>query len=383
MVLEHEFPSDTRVENEIESLINGGHEVYIACYTLKGLQRNDKYLNSVIYRLPLSKLAYKTSVGALKFPFYFCIWRSFLKKILKDIVFDAIHVHDLPLAKIGYELSLENKCKFVLDLHENWPALLEIAPHTKSILGRYLSNTTRWKEYEVKYCNLADKIIVVVDEARERLIKLGINSSKISVVSNTLNTNQFQISDHCPDPNLITLLYAGGVSKHRGLQYVIKGLKYLKKAEKQIRLKIVGDGAFLNNLKELSIIENVESMVEFTGWKTHDEMFNFVGSADICLIPHEKNDHTDTTIPHKIFQYMYASKPIVASNCHPLERILTESNGGLIYKFNKPKEFSLCIKELISNPDLYKSMAKSANDSVRQKYLWERDGEILNQIYSG
>ena len=36
MVLDHEFPPDIRVENEIASLHNAGHEIHVACYTMKG-----------------------------------------------------------------------------------------------------------------------------------------------------------------------------------------------------------------------------------------------------------------------------------------------------------------------------------------------------------
>lgn len=383
MVLEHEYPSDTRVENEIESLIEGGHEVHVACYTLKGAKQNDNYLGATIYRISLTKLEHKTSVGALKFPFYFNIWRTFLKKVSNKLSFDAVHVHDLPLAKVGYEFAQKHDIKFTLDLHENWPALLDIAPHTKSLLGRFLSNTSQWKRYELKYCNLADNIIVVVNEAKERLASLGINSNKITVVSNTLNTKQFDLTDEKPDPNLTTLLYAGGISKHRGLQYVIKGLKYLGDTNKPIKVKIVGSGSYLEDLKILAKSENVESMVEFTGWKTHDEMFSFVGRADICLIPHEKNDHTDSTIPHKIFQYMYASKPIIASNCLPIERIVRDTNSGLIYKFDNPSDFASVVKEIINDKDKYNQMATSGKKNVLKEYTWDKDSVLLNNIYNG
>ncbi len=383
MVLDHEFPPDIRVENEIEALTKGGHEVHVACYTMKGAKLQDSYLGATIHRKPISKLIHKTSVGALRFPFYFNFWSTFLEKISSKLTFDAVHIHDLPLAKVGYHFAQMNKCKFTVDLHENWPALLDIATHTKSLLGRFLSNTSQWKSYELMYCKLADNVIVVVDEAKKRLVKLGIDTNKIIVVSNTLNTKHFDLTDEKPDANFFTLLYAGGITKHRGLQYVIQGLKFLEDTDKQIKVKILGTGSYLKNLKDLAKSENVESMVDFTGWKPYAEMIKYVGRADICLIPHVKNDHTDSTIPHKLFQYMYASKPIIASNCLPIERIIKKTNCGYVYTFDNPNEFASSVKQLIADKNKYNSMAISGKTNVVKDYIWEIDSRLLNDIYSG
>lgn len=383
MVLDHEFPPDIRVENEIESLVKNGHEVHVACYTMVGAISEGNHLGATIHRKQISKLIHKTSVGALKFPFYFNFWRSFVDEIAKKINFDAIHIHDLPLAKVGYEFSQKYNTKFTLDLHENWPALLDIATHTNTFLGKLLSNTAQWKQYELKYCNLADNVIVVVDEAKERLTGLGVKSDKITVVSNTLNTKHFDLTNEKPDPNFFTLLYAGGINKHRGLQYVIKGLAHLKDCSKTVRLQILGTGSYLEYLKKLAIDENVESMVDFTGWKPYKEMIKYVGRADICLIPHVKNDHTDSTIPHKLFQYMYASKPIIASNCLPIKRIVEDTKSGLIYKFDDPSEFASEVKTLLEYNERFNLLALSGKKNVIKNYIWDMDSTLLNNIYSG
>lgn len=383
MVLDHEFPPDTRVENEIESLISDGNEVHIACFTLKGENRSDQHLGAVIHRKPIRKLTYRTSVGALRFPFYFNFWRSFLKEVTNSQKFDAIHIHDLPLARVGYEIAARHGMKLTIDMHENWPAMLRIATHTKSLLGRFLSNNRQWIKYEKKYCNLADNIIVVVQEAKNRLLSLGIAERKVFVVSNTLNTKNFILPVEEPDQSHITLLYAGGVNIHRGLQYVIKGLKYLKDLTPGVRLQVVGSGSYMENLKKLAKSENVSDMVTFEGWKKFSEMVKYIGWADICLIPHVKSDHTDSTIPHKIFQYMYAGKPIIASNCSPIERIINATNSGMIYNYDDPEAFGRAVKHLIDNPEHRKLLSASGKQNVVKDYVWDIDSRVLNEIYNG
>ncbi len=382
MVLDHEFPPDIRVENEIEALIEAGHEVHIACYTMKGKQIRDTHLKATVHRRTISKLIYKSSVACLKFPYYFNFWRAFLTQLFEENKFEAIHIHDLPLAKLGSEMASKYAASFTLDLHENWPALLRMAPHTQTILGKLLSSNKQWEKYELTYCKKADHIIVVVDEARERLMRMGVAADKVSVVSNTLNFDHFRVPQTKPDQDFISLLYAGGITAHRGLQFVIEGLQYLKSMPKPVRLYVLGSGSYVQQLKDKANSLGLDENIHFEGWKNFEEMQTYFGKADICLIPHIKSDHTDSTIPHKLFQHMYAGKPTVASNCKPIERILTNTQSGLTYAYNDPKDFAACIKKITRDPDLFASLQSNGIKAVTEVYNWQHDKKVLQAIYA-
>lgn len=381
MLLDHEFPPDIRVENEIEALTEKGHEVHVACYTRKRRPEKEIVSQAIVHRKPISTFLYKSSVAALKFPFYFNFWKSFLNELSKTEQFDAVHVHDLPMAKVGYDFAKKHAITFTLDLHENWPALLRVATHTQSFLGKILSTDKQWVAYELDYCKKADNIVVVVDEAKERLISLGIETKKIHVVSNTLNFEHFEVPQTKPGAEFFTLLYAGGINKHRGLQYVISGLKHLQNLSKPVRIWILGDGSYLETLKQLAVDEEVNEMVEFKGWKNYSEMQKYFGMSDACLIPHVKNDHTDSTIPHKLFQYMYAGKPTIASNCEPIKRIIIETISGVIYQFDDSKDFALKTAELLNNPKKMEEFIEKGKQAVEEKYNWENDKKVLKNIY--
>ncbi len=380
MVLESEFPPDTRVENEISALVEAGHQIEIACLTKSGHPLCEKNNGYTIHRKMISEFMHKTSVGTLKFPFYFNFWRKFLKQLLKDNSFDAIHIHDLPLSKVGYEMKRAFNLKLTIDLHENWPGLLKISTHTQSFLGKLLSSNSQWKRYEKSILKKADNIIVVIEESKERIQKLGIKAEKISIVSNTLNTEEFKEHSSKPDPNFFTLYYAGGVTKHRGLQTVIRSLKLSRNEIPSIRLWIVGKGRYLGNLKAISKEEHVEDIVNFLGWKPLDEVANLLSQSDVALIPHLKSEHTDSTIPHKLFQYMYLRKPILSTDCIPLKRIIEQNESGLIYKNNNIEDLSAKTISLYKNTrQLNLEKGKKA---VEEKYNWEVDKKRLIEIYS-
>lgn len=381
MVLDHEYPPDIRVENEIETLIASGNEVHVACYTRINRKNIDSHKSATIHRKYIPNLIYKSSVACLKFPFYFNFWRSFLNKLLSKYNFDAIHIHDLPLAKVGYEFSLKYRIPFVLDLHENWPAMLRMATHTQSLVGKALSSNSQWESYERKYCEKASSVIVVVDEAKDRLIGAGINGDKIYVVSNTLNLNHFLSPKTTPNNKFITLMYAGGISKHRGLQYILEGMKYLTHLDKPVRFWILGTGSYIDELRKISIQYGVANQVSFKGWKNFEEMQSFFGKSDICLIPHVKSDHTDSTIPHKLFQYMYSGKPTIASNCLPIERILKSTQSGFVYTYNDAHHFANRVRQIAENTVLKNEMQQNGIDAVKERYNWKNDSKVLLKIY--
>ena len=67
MVLDHEFPTDVRVENEATALIAAGHEVHIACYTQKEKPANEVFKSIQIHRVEISNLMYTSgTLGPLR-----------------------------------------------------------------------------------------------------------------------------------------------------------------------------------------------------------------------------------------------------------------------------------------------------------------------------
>jgi glycosyltransferase involved in cell wall biosynthesis len=377
MVLDHEFPSDVRVENEALALIKAGHQVHLACYTRKDRPRMDFFRGIIIHRIPISEMMYKASVAALTVPLYFKFWNRFLEKVVKENDIDAIHIHDLPLAQSGKLLKHKHNLKLVVDLHENWPALLSVSTHTKTIPGRLLSPGFLWGRYEKRVLRYADSIIVVVEESKERLIGAGLDSSNIVVVSNTLNKENFLLPDKFPDPEYYTIFYAGGITYHRGLQTVIEAISVVRNMIPNIRFRIIGSGNFMEPLKNLVKNLNIGTHVEFTGHLSIEDVADNLAQADAALIPHLKTSHTDSTIPHKLFQYMYANKPIIASNCMPLKRIISETNSGVIFRAGSAADLA---EKLLT---LYEKRVTipPARRWVEEKYNWEVDARNLVSVY--
>ncbi|MBE9511797.1 MAG: glycosyltransferase family 4 protein [Bacteroidetes bacterium] len=378
MVLDREFPPDIRVENEIEALSDNGHEIHLACYTRQNRPQFEKKDKLIIHRKKISTFLYKSSVAALIFPFYFHFWKNFLSKILAKEKFDTIHIHDLPLVGVGIKMKKQFSVSITADLHENWPAYLRIARHTKTLPGRILSPNKLWVKHEKKILSESDQIIVVADEAKTRLISKGIDATRIKIVSNTLNIKHFTLPEKKKENSETILFYAGGIQYHRGLHTVIKALA--KTENKNLKFWILGEGVEKKNLKKLTNTLNLANSVKFFGWKSFDEMIELLSQADIAMIPHIKSDHTDTTIPHKLFQYMFAGVPVIATNCIPIKRVIDETQSGVCYASNDDKELAAIFDSISPKDQII--LGDNGKKWVIKKYNWENEAKSLNQIYS-
>ena len=138
----------------------------------------------------------------------------------------------------------------VIDLHENWPGLLKYAPHTRTIIGRLVSSDSQWVRYEKEMLELADIVIVVVEEARDRVALLGIDKSKLFIVSNTINFDNFPVCQSKKTETGFSLFYGGGINRHRGLQVVIDAVSLLKKKNISIRFDIAEQAASMKTLEK-------------------------------------------------------------------------------------------------------------------------------------
>jgi glycosyltransferase involved in cell wall biosynthesis len=381
MLLESEFPPDVRVENEIAALSEAGHEVHLACTTRKNRPPEERYGRMIIYRKAISTFIYKSSVGCLKLPFYFNFWKEYIFNLISKEKFDAIHVHDLPLSKIGAEAKRKFNVPMIIDLHENWPALLRHAPHTHTFAGRLLSSDRQWIDYEKRMLVEADLIITIIEEARDRVVSLGIEPGKIFIVSNTISLEGLSISGKKRIDDDFVLFYGGGINRHRGLQVVLDAIKILAKKSINLKLQVVGSGSYLKELEKQAARLEIESHVQFYGYKPFKEMLEMLAEADAAIIPHLRTENNDASSPNKLYQYMYLEKPVISSDCLSLKRMLTGTDAGFIYPDDSPDDLASLLENLFNNRQLLQEKGKNGRRAVISDLNWSRDSERLKNAY--
>ncbi len=389
MVLEKEFPPDVRVKKEIEALSDQNYMIYLLCSTRnKENQGFEKYGKNVyIYRTFMSRTFYnKLSPLALLIPFYFNFWKKQIDLFLKKNSVDLIHIHDLPLLKLGVKFSKKYNLKLVVDYHENRPEIMRHYTHVNTFPGKILISVKKWKEYEKKYTKYADGIVVITHEAKEYYYKHhNWDWNKIYEVPNYVDVKEqsrIQL-----DPAIIkkykdkySLIYFGETGERRGTMDILEAANKLYHKE-SIHFIIIGTSIYQNKLKQYVNQKKLDN-VELTGWMNSDIAMSYIAASKAGLSPLRKNIHHDTTFANKIFQYMFYGKPIIVSNCLSQKKVVQKYNCGLVHEAGNSDDLAEKILKLFHlNNEEYTKYSQNAKKTVNSDLNFSVSGKNLNTLY--
>ena len=388
MVLNHKIPPpDIRVEKEAGTLIGAGHEVHLLLEGVRGQEREESYKGMSLERgVVMGPLREKYHRYTFNFTFRDRIWRRAIEDFASSRRVEALHVHDLPF--MGESVSVARKLGLpvVADLHENYPAGLQVW-YENTFKKRTIYNFRRWARYEREILEEVDAVIAVVGESKERLVRLGLPADKIFVVPNTASRERERIPI---DGDIVeryrgffVLTYIGGFAPHRGLDTVVRAMPSVKAAAPDARLLLVGDRnePYRRYLERLAEESGCADAVEMTGWQPFEKIWSFIEASDVCLVPHARNPHTDTTIPHKIFQYMSAGKPVVVSDCPPLRSVVEDSGGGVWFRYDDPEDFAEKIISLYRDAEGRRGMGEAGRSAFLDRYNWDSTSHELVRLY--
>ena len=391
MILAAKFPSDFRVEKEISSL-KKKHEIFLLCHL-----RGDDHLNEKWKGINISRIFTGSerlwSNWQLFRGCYSNLWKRKIELFIDNNHIEILHVHDLPLIGTAIEVAKKYNIPVIADLHENFPELLALekkesilsSPSFGTLIIRLLISIKHWKKYEREVVPKADAVITVIEEASQRLIDLNIPPSKLRVVANynRLDESGDRANLSFQNSGKFNVVYAGGFGPSRDLKTLIRAAAAISTSDiPELAISMLGaKGRTYEIMKEYVDQLRVADKVSIYKWVPMDHVDKMMNEAHIGLVPHRKSEHTDATIPHKLFQYMAHGLPVIVSNCKPLERIVKESGAGLVYKTGDAEELASCLKVIYNNPMKAKEMANAGVRAVHKQYNWSFAEKVLLELY--
>jgi len=296
---------------------------------------------------------------------------------------DFIHAHDLPTMPFGTMLKKILKAPLIFDMHENYPAALN-SYNKKGVFNKIFKNPKIASNYEHKAIFKANKIISVVEENIERLVNMGKNRDDISLISNTVDLETFAQLPPQADivnkyKNNYIILYTGGVTFNRGLETPLRAMEKIRKRIPNSLLLIIGEGDDRGRLKEIANNMKLNDVVKFIDWPGHEKLSSYLNVADICTIPQPNIESNNTTIPHKLFEYMSQGKTLLVSDALPLKRIVTQAKCGVYFESFNIESFVEKVIYIYNSNENFSVCGKKA---VIEEYNWnKREAKVLMNLY--
>lgn len=384
------FPPEIRIEKQVPALIDAGHEVRVLTQKISSNERKFEQVqkNYSIQRIKVGKQSLISRINFNRKEYI-----SGLSNFISSFQPDILHVHDFHTVPTVLNF-VENNIPVIADLHENmpaaWVAYRSNYHFLKKVIHSVFYNYYIWRYYEKKYLPKCAGILVTVPEAKDVLIHLKIVESKIHIVSNTEDETTFSIKKFKLDKNIENkykdysiALYVGGLGPHRGLETTIKAIPMIKNKIANFKLLIVG--AKNHEKKEIDKLTRklkIGKKVEIINWVPFSEVLSYIKLSTVCLVPHDNFEHTQTTIPHKLFQYMIMGKPVLVSDCKPLKRVVEDAKSGLVFIANDSVDLSIKMITLLEDSSKIIKMSNNGLMATKNKYSWQHDKQVMLNVYN-
>lgn len=389
------FPPDIRVEKEARALIKTGFDVFLLARKADAGQllreRLDYGIEVVRCELPKFKF-YLHPVET--FTSIYKVWLAAIEDFVSSFSPDVLHAHDFAIVPTVLRVAKRHNLPVVADLHENLPAAFAAWRAQTGIIQKTADRIARnyylWRWHERRALPQCDRVIVVVPEATERLLSsYGIRNERIYVVSNTEDETTFNVSDF--DRDIVeryegswSAIYIGGIGAHRGIDTAIRAAALVGQEIENFKLLIVG----VQNDKERDTIIRMAEKVgagkhtELVDWVPAGKVNSYIAASKVCLVPYNDFEHTNTTVPHKLFQYMIMKKATIVSSCAPLKRIVEDAKCGLVFKANDAEDLARCLVELYKEgPETVERYGENGYRAALGKYSWKHDSARLVNMY--
>ncbi len=293
---------------------------------------------------------------------------------IKDAAFtldaDLYHLHDPELMPVGLTLKRHGK-RVIFDFHEDVPKQLLGKPYLNPLLLRRLSATfARFEAWAVpKFDAIVGATPAITDKFCGR-------------AQRAVNINNFphlgELENSLPwDGKADEIAYVGGIARIRGIEPLVQALE---KTRPDVRLNLVGSFAS----------DGSEQMVKgHAGWSRVNPL-GFIDRVGVRAILARSvagmvtflplPNHIDAQ-PNKMFEYMSAGIPVIASDFPLWREIIVGHDCGLCVDPEDPRAIAAAINFLVSDRARAEQMGRNGRAAVQTIFNWSREEEKLLQLY--
>lgn len=314
---------------------------------------------------------YKTKRMKLIFEKGFLFYAEFNFRLLWFLLFNRSNIllsNDLDTLLPNFLISKVCRKKLVYDSHEYFTEVPELVNRkfTQSVWLRI----EKFILPKLTHCYTVCQSIADIYEQ-----KYG---TKFQVVRNIpiCETEKVRIPTKEKSDKKI-IIYQGAINVGRGIEDMLKAMLYL---DNHI-FWIIGDGDVFPEIEKLVIDLSLEKRVKMFGKLPFSQLKKHTQKADLG-ISFEKNMGLNYyfALPNKLFDYINAEIPILASPFPEMKRIIDNYKIGAYLQSRQPKILAKQISEILENTNQLKIWKQNLK-IAKSELCWQNEAKILKQIF--
>jgi glycosyltransferase involved in cell wall biosynthesis len=349
-------PFDTRIFfKECCSLAEAGHEVYLIAAGADTQDRKGVHVIGVP-REQGGRLNRMTRTAG----------EVFKKALALDA--DIYHFHDPELLRIGLKLKKKGRT-VIYDAHEDLPRQVLDKHYIHPLLRKSISFVSETLEDFIS--GRMDAVVTATPHIRERFSKVNCRS---------IDINNYPLIDDLPSPapwdtRKREACYVGGIFRSRGIIELIKALEHA-----DVQLNLAGNYSPESLRQELSEMKGWEKVNEH-GFVDRARINEILNVSRIGIVTLHPTRSYLVSLPVKMFEYMAAGIPVIASGFPLWRSIIEEGKCGICVDPLDPGAIAGAITWLLENDKEAREMGENGRKLVLERYNWKAEEKKLLKLY--
>lgn len=286
---------------------------------------------------------------------------------------DIYHIHDIELVVVGLWLKLRGK-KVVFDVHEDFAALASdrdwVSPYLAHVVG-----------FIVRFLNrLSSRYFDLIVAATPKIATLY-SPDKTIIVRNMPRTEDFAGGEQgaAPGERPPHFAYIGGISRSRGIFEITEALNRMTDRP-DVRLRLAGpkpDPALQQQL------DNTPgwSRVQYEGYLDRNAIGNLLSGVRAGLVTLWPVKNHIESYPVKLFEYMAAGLPVIASDFPLWRELLDGAECCIFVDPRSAEETAGAMRWILDHTDEAAAMGARAREAVQERFNWTHEARILVRAY--
>jgi len=354
---------DIRIfQKECKSLASAGHRVTLVVPHLRDEEAGGVHVQAI------------PEAGGRLSRMTRTVWRVYREAVRRPA--EVYHFHDPELIPAGLLLKAKGK-KVIYDIHEDVPRTIL----KKSYLPRWVRRLISWlvERTENTACRCFSGLVAATPAIAERFKRL--NGSTL-LINNFPRVRELLPSVVGPwNQRASSVAYIGTIVANRGIRKIIAAMDLLPETLNPT-LKLAGSFNPPNFQDELARLPGWRK-VEFLGLLDRAGVANTLGCVRAGLVLYPPDPNNVWSMPHKLFEYMSAGVPVIASDLPSWHEIIVGAGCGLLVDPLNPQAIADAIAYVLNHPEEAEAMGRRGREAVENHYNWEIEERKLLRFYAG
>jgi glycosyltransferase involved in cell wall biosynthesis len=260
----------------------------------------------------------------------------------------------------------------------NLPFVLEVNAPLRIEQAKYraLRNDIVAEALEMQLFRHADRVVVPSSALREYVVGRGVPPGRVRVVSNAADPDFFRPpgrADRVSKPkDRFVIGFVGSLKPWHGIHELLAAFVRLHRRAPECQLLIAGDGPLRGEVEKIRRRERLGDAVRVTGTVEYAQMPALLWQMDVGVAPYPRLPAFYFS-PLKIYEYMAAGVPIVASAIGQITEVLRHRRTALLHPPGSVRMMVAHIEELRRHPSLRARLAREARRQLVRKFTWDRN----------